>query len=50
MLFGLPRALKIQGAEQHHADLVVVEGYMDVIACQRAKIAAVSPLGTALTE
>lgn len=50
MLYGLPRALKILGAEQHHADLVVVEGYMDVIACQRAKIAAVAPLGTALTE
>ncbi|ESQ75502.1 DNA primase [Asticcacaulis sp. AC402] len=50
MLFGLPRALKILGAEQHHADLVVVEGYMDVIACQRARIAAVAPLGTALTE
>jgi len=28
----------------------VVEGYMDVLACQRAKIAAVAPLGTALTE
>ncbi|EGF93316.1 DNA primase [Asticcacaulis biprosthecium C19] len=50
MLFGLPKALKILGAEQHHADLVVVEGYMDVIACQRAKVAAVAPLGTALTE
>lgn len=50
MLFGLPRALKLLGAEQSHADLVVVEGYMDVLACQRAKIAAVAPLGTALTE
>jgi DNA primase len=30
--------------------LVVVEGYMDVIACQRAGIAAVAPMGTALTE
>lgn len=30
--------------------LVVVEGYMDAIACQRAGIAAVAPLGTALTE
>jgi DNA primase len=29
---------------------VVVEGYMDVIACQRAGIAAVAPMGTALTE
>ncbi|MDI7775696.1 DNA primase [Asticcacaulis sp. EMRT-3] len=50
MLFGLPRALKILGAEEKHADLVVVEGYMDVLACQRAKIAAVAPMGTALTE
>ena len=32
------------------AALVVVEGYMDAIACQRAGIAAVAPLGTALTE
>ena len=30
--------------------LVVVEGYMDVIACQRAGVAAVAPMGTALTE
>jgi len=29
---------------------VAVEGYMDVIACQRAGIAAVAPMGTALTE
>jgi DNA primase len=30
--------------------LVVVEGYFDAIACQRAGIAAVAPMGTALTE
>jgi DNA primase len=30
--------------------LVVVEGYFDAIACWRAGIAAVAPLGTALTE
>jgi len=30
--------------------LVVAEGYMDVIAFERAGIAAVAPLGTALTE
>ena len=30
--------------------LVVVEGYMDVIACQRGGIPAVAPMGTALTE
>lgn len=50
MLFGLPKALKLLGSEDTHAELVVVEGYMDAIACQRAKIAAVAPLGTALTE
>lgn len=32
------------------APLVVVEGYMDVIACQRADIAGVAAMGTALTE
>lgn len=50
MLFGLPKALKLLGAQESHAELVVVEGYMDVIACQRAQVAAVAPLGTALTE
>ena len=50
MLFGLPKALKILGAEETGTDLVVVEGYMDVLACQRARVAAVAPLGTALTE
>jgi DNA primase len=50
MLFGLPKALKLLGAPEGHAELVVVEGYMDVIACQRAHVAAVAPLGTALTE
>jgi DNA primase len=50
MLFGLPGALRILGAESQKSALVVVEGYMDVLACQRAKIAAVAPMGTALTE
>lgn len=50
MLYGLPEALKIMGAESHKAALIVVEGYMDVLACQRAGLAAVAPLGTALTE
>lgn len=49
LLYGLPKALKIMG-ENRGGDLVVVEGYMDVLACQRAQIAAVAPLGTALTE
>ncbi len=53
-LYGLPDARKLlhlsqrEGAAQ--GALVVVEGYMDVIACQRAGVAAVAPLGTALTE
>lgn len=50
LLFGLPRALKLLGAQENHGELVVVEGYMDVLACHRARIAAVAPLGTALTE
>ncbi|HTM80922.1 DNA primase [Asticcacaulis sp.] len=50
MLFGLPKALKLLGAEETKAELVVVEGYMDVLACQRAHVAAVAPMGTALTE
>lgn len=50
LLYGLPKALKILGAPQNGSELVVVEGYMDVLACQRAQIAAVAPLGTALTE
>ncbi|ESQ80791.1 DNA primase [Asticcacaulis sp. YBE204] len=50
LLFGLSKALKILGSAQTGPELVVVEGYMDVLACQRAQIAAVAPLGTALTE
>ena len=50
LLYGLPKALKLIGAAQTGEALVVVEGYMDVIACQRAHVAAVAPLGTALTE
>lgn len=51
-LYGLPEARKILGASPsgEEASLVVVEGYMDAIACQRAGVAAVAPLGTALTE
>jgi DNA primase len=50
VLYGLPEARKLLHAGGEGAPLVVVEGYMDVIACQRAGIAAVAPLGTALTE
>ena len=49
-LYGMAEARKLLAAANDDAALVVVEGYMDVIACQRAGIAAVAPLGTALTE
>ena len=49
MLYGLPEARKLLHAGGGDA-LVVVEGYMDVIACQRAGVAAVASMGTALTE
>ena len=42
----MPEARRILGDQP----IVVVEGYMDVIACQRAGIPAVAPMGTALTE
>ncbi|MDO1560470.1 DNA primase [Brevundimonas sp. 2R-24] len=48
-LYGLFDARRLLGGGGE-APLVVVEGYMDVIACQRAGIAAVAPMGTALTE
>ena len=49
-LFGLSEARRLLHAGGDGAALVVVEGYMDVIACQRAGIAAVAAMGTALTE
>lgn len=50
-LYGLPEARRILGAEARgEQGIVVVEGYMDVIACQRAGLPAVAPMGTALTE
>ncbi|WP_122465424.1 DNA primase [Brevundimonas lutea] len=50
-LYGLPEARRLLGAAgKDDATIVVVEGYMDVIACQRAGVAAVAPMGTALTE
>ena len=50
-LYGLPEARRILGAESRDSQaIVVVEGYMDVIACQRAGVPAVAPMGTALTE
>ncbi len=51
-LYGLSEARKIVAAAPSGEDvpLVVVEGYMDVIACQRAGVAAVAAMGTALGE
>ena len=49
-LYGMAEARKLLQVGGEEAGLVVVEGYMDVIACQRAGVAAVAPLGTALTE
>ncbi len=50
VLYGLYEARKLLGAGDAAAPLAAVEGYMDVIACQRAGIAAVAGMGTALTE
>jgi DNA primase len=51
-LYGLAEARKILAAARGDETplLVVVEGYMDAIACQRAGVAGVAPMGTALTE
>ena len=50
VLYGMAAARKILHEAGDGAPLVVVEGYMDAIACQRAGVAGVAPLGTALTE
>ena len=50
VLYGLGEARKLLHAGGEGAPLIVVEGYMDVIACQRAGVAGAAPLGTALTE
>jgi DNA primase len=48
LLYGLPQARE---ASQHGAEIIVTEGYMDVIALHRAGYrGAVAPLGTAVTE
>ena len=51
-LYGLSEARKILAAAPSGEDppLVVVEGYMDVIACHRAGVPAVAAMGTALGE
>jgi DNA primase len=50
LVYGLPEARRLLHAGEGDPPLVVVEGYMDVIACQRANIPAVAPMGTALGE
>ncbi|MFI4966639.1 MAG: DNA primase, partial [Caulobacterales bacterium] len=51
-LYGLAEARKIIAAAPagETPPLAVVEGYMDAIACHRAGIPAVAPMGTALGE
>ncbi|HEX7885097.1 MAG TPA: DNA primase [Phenylobacterium sp.] len=51
-LYGLSEARKILAAAKADDEppLVVVEGYMDVIACHRAGVPAVAAMGTALGE
>jgi len=49
-LYGLSEARRLLAQGGDDSRLFVVEGYMDVIACQRAGLAAVAPMGTALTE
>ncbi|MBR7620670.1 DNA primase [Phenylobacterium sp. 20VBR1] len=50
-LYGVAGARKLlTGNKEGPNPLLVVEGYMDVIACQRTGLAAVAPMGTALTE
>ena len=49
-LYGLPEARRLLHAGDAEGALVVVEGYFDVVACQRSGIAAVAPMGTSLTE
>jgi DNA primase len=52
-LYGLPEARRLIGAASQGGEgsrLTVVEGYMDAIACHRAGVPAVAPMGTALTE
>ena len=46
-LYGLHQALPLLGKEKA---VWIVEGYLDVIACQTAGVPALAPLGTAFTE
>jgi len=49
-LYGLGETRKLMASADAGVHVVVVEGYMDAIACQRAGVPSVAPLGTALTE
>ncbi len=49
-LYGLGETRRLISAGEAGTHVVVVEGYMDVIACQRADVPALAPMGTALTE
>ncbi len=49
-LYGLGEARKLLAVSGEEPPLLVVEGYFDAIACHRVGVAAVAPLGTALTE
>ncbi len=50
MLAAAPSSARHPRESGDEAPLVVVEGYMDVIACQRAGVAGVAGMGTALTD
>lgn len=51
VLYGLQRAIALPAGERRmDLDLVLVEGYFDVIACHAAGVRAVAPLGTAVSE
>ena len=50
VLYGLAEARRLLHGGGEAAALVAVEGYMDVIACQRSGVAAVAAMGTSLTE
>ncbi len=51
VLYGLQRAIALPTTDRRRDhDLVLVEGYFDVIACQAAGVRAVAPLGTAVSE
>ncbi len=50
-LYGLGEARgRLRGAGEARADLIAVEGYLDVLACDRAGVAAVSAMGATLSE